>query len=338
MASLKKEKQVQYLPGTTRKLKHYIKPMLAKETEKPFSNKEWIYEMKWDGYRAIASVNKNEVSLYSRNGNTFNASYPIVINELKKLSIDAVVDGEIIVVDENGKSNFQKLQYYRSDSNYPIEFRVFDVLSINGHNTCNLPLLERKKLLKQLIGKKSKVVKYSDHLKEKGIEFFREIEKKDLEGIMAKKSDSLYYPGVRTNNWFKIKNHKTLEAIIAGFTQPGGSRSHFGALVLGMWEGDKLKYIGHTGSGFSSKGLDDMIKLLKPLIRKKSPFDEVIKTNSPVTWVKPVLVCEIKYTEWTTEGNLRHPIFLRLRADKPAKDVTVKAAKPVKRPKTEKVI
>jgi bifunctional non-homologous end joining protein LigD len=326
-----KRKHNQYLPVETKKLNNFIKPMLAKETDEPFSSKDWIYEIKWDGYRAIAEINKNSVSLYSRNGNTFNASYPIVVNALQKLNINAVIDGEIVVMDKNGKSDFQLLQHYSINNKHPMQFQVFDVLSINAKNTCGLPLIERKKILKQVLNKKNDVIKYSDHIVEKGNEFFKIAAKNDLEGIVAKKADSFYYPGIRTNEWLKIKHHKTLEAIIAGFTQPAGSRKKFGALILGTWNKNKLEYIGHTGTGFNEKKLQEMSKLFKPLIQKKSPFDELFKTNTPATWLKPVLVCEIKYTEWTNDGHLRHPVFLRLRDDKKANEITMDAIKPIKK-------
>lgn len=319
-----------------RKLSDYIKPMLAKETDTPFSDEEWIYEIKWDGYRAIAEVNKTNAKLYSRNGNSFNATYPVVVNALEKLNIQAVLDGEVVIVDEKGKSNFQLLQYYQSDNNHVMQYRVFDLLSLNGVPTTDLPLVDRKKLLKELLPKNNKVIKYSDHVTGKGEEFFKIAQDKDLEGIMAKKADSLYKPGVRTTEWLKIKHHKSQEAIIAGFTEPTGSRQHFGALILGVYNQGKLKYVGHTGSGFNTKDLKDMSKLLKPLIVTKSPFPEKVKTNTPVTWVKPQLVCEIKFTEWTRDGILRHPIFLRLRDDKTAKQVTLEAAKPVKKASTKK--
>ncbi|MCE9538005.1 MAG: DNA ligase D, partial [Bacteroidetes bacterium] len=330
-AVLKKGKRSQYLLGETKKLSNYIKPMLAKETNIPFNDKEWIYEIKWDGYRAIAEINKNNISLYSRNGNTFNASYPIVVNELKKLNINAVVDGEIVVMDKNGKSDFQLLQHYTINDEQPIQFQVFDLLSINGKNMYDLPLIERKKLLKQVLHKKNDVIKYSDHIIEKGNEFFKIAEKNDLEGILAKKANSFYSPGIRTNEWLKIKHHKTVEAIIAGFTKPTGSRINFGALILGVWNKNKLEYIGHSGTGFNANSLQQMGKLFKPLIQKESPFDELIKTNMPATWLKPVLVCEIKFTEWTTAGHLRHPVFLRLRDDKKANEITMDAIKPVKK-------
>lgn len=326
---IKKESRTKYLPAPSKKLSKYIKPMLAKQTDAAFNDKEWIYEIKWDGYRAVAEVNKQNVSIYSRNGNSFNDSYPIVESALKEVEMQAVLDGEIIIVDENGKSNFQKLQHYQSDDDHVMEYRVFDLLSLNGVSTIDLPLIDRKKLLKQLLPKSNNVIKYSDHIETKGEEFFAMAVKNKLEGIMAKKADSFYKPGARSTEWLKIKHHNTQEAVIAGFTDPGGSRKHFGALILGIWDQEKLKYIGHTGSGFDTKGLKSLSKLLKPLIIKTSPFQEKVKTNMPATWVKPQLVGEIKFTEWTRDGSLRHPIFLRLREDKSTKDVTMKAQMPV---------
>ncbi|MFY9310999.1 MAG: DNA ligase D [Bacteroidia bacterium] len=327
-----KKKSRKYLPAETRKLSDYISPMLARETESPFSDKDWVYEIKWDGYRAIAEVDEEEVRLYSRNGNSFNASYPIVVQALKKLGIRAVLDGEITVLDEEGKPSFQLLQYYGSDSTYPIRYYVFDLLSLNGQNTCDLPLTDRKSLLKELLSGNDEVIHYSEHIEERGLEFFDVAREQELEGIMAKKADSLYTPGVRTSEWLKIKHHKSQEAIIAGFTAPTGGRKHFGALVLGVMNKGKLTYVGHTGSGFSTRSLKEMSELLKPRIIKQSPFEEKIKTNMPVTWVKPDLVCEIKYSEWTKDGRMRHPIFLGLRNDKTADEVTTEAKKTVQKP------
>lgn len=324
-------RKVRALPAETRKLSKYIAPMLAKETDQPFSDPDWIYEMKWDGYRAIAEVHGSKVSLYSRNGNTFNASYPVVVDALQAMKLNAVLDGEIVVVDETGRSDFQRLQYYQTDSEHAMEYRVFDVLAIKGKDTTHLPLIERKKLLKKLLPKNN-VVKYSDHIEERGLDFFNAAKERDLEGIIAKKADSLYHIGRRTSEWLKIKNHKTADVVVAGFTQPGGARQHFGALILATYDGNELKYIGHTGTGFNTKGLSDLAKRLKPLIIKSSPFSEIVKTNMPATWVKPQLVAEVKFTEWTKDGSLRHPVFLRIRDDKKAKDITMSALRPVHKP------
>jgi bifunctional non-homologous end joining protein LigD len=320
------------LPVKPRKLSQFIHPMLAKESVSAFSDKDWIYEIKWDGYRAIAEINKKDVLLYSRNGNTFNESYPVVVEALQKMNIKAVLDGEIVALDENGMPSFQFLQDYGNNI-YPLVYYVFDILSLNGKDTTGLTLMERKDLLKKLL-KKNEVIKYSDHIEEKGEQFFELAKEKDMEGIMAKKADSQYHPGTRTREWLKIKHHKTQEAIIAGFTEPGGSRKYFGALILAQKEGKELRYIGHTGSGFDFKGLKEMYARLKPLIQSTCPFKTPPKTNMPVTWVKPVLVCEMKYTEVTKDGHLRHPIFLRLREDKKAREVTTDSMEAVeKKPK-----
>ena len=289
--------------------------MLAKESTQSFSDKEWLYEIKWDGYRAIAELNNGEVKLYSRNGNSFVAAYPLIFEALQKLSINAVLDGEIVVINEEGKPDFQKLQHYAEYPNYPIVYYVFDLLRLKNKDLYDVPLIDRKTRLQKLIGKND-LIKYSDHIVEQGDTFFEAAKQKDLEGIMAKKADSLYYPGKRTNEWLKIKHYKSDEAIIVGFTAPRGGRKYFGALVLGIKKDGKLLYAGHTGSGFNEQSLKELHDKLVPIVQTESPFSEKVKTNMPVTWVAPQYVCELKFTEWTRDGKMRHPIFLRLRQDK----------------------
>ena len=302
-------------PVKSRKLTHFIPAMLAKETEYAFADADWLFEIKWDGYRAIAEVNKDDVALYSRNGNSFLSAYPLVVAELRKMKLNAVLDGEIVVLDDEGNPSFQKLQHYAENTQYPLHYYVFDLLELDGKKLYDLPLIERKTLLEKLI-KKNDVIKYSDHVIENGEAFFNATKEKKLEGIMAKKMSSNYYPGKRTNEWLKIKHHKTEEAIIAGFTSPRGGRKHFGALVLGMMSEGKLVYVGHSGSGFTEQSLKELYEKLKPLVQEDSPFDERVKTNMPVTWVEPKYVAELKFSEWTNDGMMRHPIFLRLRDDK----------------------
>lgn len=296
--------------------------MLAKETDEPFDGKDWLFEIKWDGYRAIGDVKKGAIELYSRNGNSFNTAYPLVYNELKKLKHDVVLDGEIVILNEEGKSDFQKLQHYEDNTHFPICYYVFDVLSLNGQDTTGLPLIDRKKLLKKIIPK-SNILKYSEHVLATGVSFFAAAKSNDLEGIMAKKINSEYHAGARTGEWLKIKHHKSEEVIIVGFTEPSGARNYFGALVLAVKNETGLTYAGHTGGGFTDEMLKETFKKLKPLITEKSPFKEKVKTNTPVTWVKPKYVCEIKFTEWTSDGKMRHPIFLRMREDKTPKDITM---------------
>lgn len=305
--------------------------MLAKEIKNSFDDKDWLYEIKWDGYRAITEIKEGEIKFYSRNGLNFSGTYPLIIQELKKFASDVIVDGEIVVLNDDGLPSFQLLQYYNTDPNHPIKYYVFDLLHLNGHDMYDLPLLERKKLLKEAMPQ-SELISYSDHVEQEGKAFFDISRERNLEGIMAKKCDSRYHAGKRTNEWLKIKHHQTTEAIITGFTTPAGSRKYFGALILASKSGGIFTYIGHTGSGFNTTSLEEMWNILQPLITSQSPFKEKIKTNTPVTWVKPELVCEIKFTEKTNDGKLRHPIFLHLRNDK--KPEEVKTEKPVKKEKT----
>ena len=298
--------------------------MLAKETDEPFDDNEWVFEIKWDGYRAVSEIRKDKILLYSRNGLNFQQTYPIVVNQLNHIKEDVVLDGEIVVLNDEGKPDFQFLQHYSENQNRPIQYCVFDLLELNGKDTTKLPLSDRKELLKEIIPPDDPVLKYSDHIIANGKSFFQVSKEKELEGIMAKKSDSKYLPGKRTSEWLKIKNHKTEEAIIAGYTEPGGSRKYFGSLILAAKKGDKFIYMGNAGTGFNNKNLKELYELFQPLIQEKSPFDEKIKNNSKSTWLKPQLICEVKFSEVTTDGKFRHPVFLHLREDKNINEINMK--------------
>ncbi len=296
--------------------------MLATLTKEPFDRDGWLFEIKWDGFRVLADVEKKKVELYSRNFLSFNQHFAPIVEALKKLNIKAVFDGEVVVLDSKGKSHFQLLQnYLQNTGEGQLTYYVFDILNLNGKNLCPLPLLERKKILKKILPN-NKWIKYSDHVPDKGIKFFKAAQKLNVEGILAKDGSSPYRSGKRTLEWQKIKIHMQQEAVIGGFTEPRGGRKKFGALVLGVYKGDKLIYIGHTGGGFNEESLNLVYDKLKKLMRKQSPFVITPKTNAPATWVNPKLVCEITFSEWTIDGHMRHPIFLGLRPDKNAKEVT----------------
>ena len=306
-------------PG--RKLEKFISPMLASLGDEPFDNADWIFELKWDGYRAIAECNGSDVKLYSRNGLSFNERYPAIVEELAKMKLKAVLDGEVVLFNEDDRPDFQKLQHYDDNQHLPLIYYAFDLLEIDKKNICSKSLIERKKILKKTL-KKSAIVRYSDHIEEKGIAFFNEVKKKGLEGIMAKRAESEYVIDVRTREWLKIKNTLTREAIICGYTEGRGSRQHFGALVLGEFKKNKLHYIGHTGTGFTAKSLKETWTVMQKFKRDASPFDVKIPVNGKVTWLEPKLVVEVKYSEITRDGILRHPVFLHLRDDKKPKEVT----------------
>ena len=302
------------------KLAHFIPRMLATPHDAPFSDPDWIFEIKWDGYRAVGEITGGEARLYSRNGLSFLELYPTIADELRKIKVDVVLDGEIVVFNEENKPDFQKLQQYDNHPALPIAYYVFDCLSYKGKSITHLPLTERKEIARNALTK-SKVIRYSDHVGEDGVSFFAHVAAMDLEGMIAKRASSTYLPGKRTREWLKIKNHNTQEAIIAGFTAPRGSREYFGALILGIYKGKKLVYIGHTGTGFTSAVLREVYETLKPLQRSTSPFQEKVNVNAPVTWVEPQVACALKFTEVTEEGILRHPVFLGLRMDKSAREV-----------------
>jgi bifunctional non-homologous end joining protein LigD len=303
---------------TDRKLSHFITPMLAQIHEQPFDDANWLFEIKWDGYRAIAEVKRNDIKLYSRNGLSFSQRYTPVATALSQLKVECILDGEIVAINKNNKPDFQKLQQYEINRSLPLVYYVFDCLSYKGKSIAHLPLIERKEILRKIIKPDNKVIRYSDHIVEDGVELFNMVTARDLEGIIAKRADSAYLPGKRTRDWLKIKNHNTQEAIIAGYTEPRGSRPYFGALILAIYENEKLRYVGHSGTGFSNQLLKQLYEMLQPLKINVTPFDEKIPINGKVTWVKPKLVCNVKYTELTADGIMRHPVFMGLRVDKAA--------------------
>jgi bifunctional non-homologous end joining protein LigD len=319
----KKPAPVAGLPDKGRKAKipSGIAPMLATLTDKPFDDDDWLFEIKWDGYRALSYIQKGKVELLSRKNLSFNAKFSPVAQALKELGAEAVLDGEIVSVNSEGKGDFQLLQQWQKTGKGQLLYYVFDILWLNGKSLVDLPLTERKEILKSILPEND-IIRFSDHIVGKGKEFYEEASRQGLEGIMAKKADSTYSPDVRTRQWLKIKTHRRQEAVICGFTEPRRSRKYFGALVLGVYENGELKYAGHTGTGFTEKLQADVYKKLKPLIAKETPFDKKPKTNMPCTWVKPKLVCEIKFGEWTQENIMRIPVFLGLREDKNPKEVT----------------
>ncbi|RFM26395.1 DNA ligase D [Deminuibacter soli] len=306
--------------GTRTAFPEQIKPMLATRVDQPFDHADWLYEIKWDGYRAVAYVRKGKVQLLSRNNLSFTEKFAPVTASLKSFPGDVVLDGEIVAVNNTGNPDFQALQgYLKHGAKAHLLYQVFDVLWYNGRDYTQLPLLERKEILRSLLPEEDAVIRFSDHITGEGKAFFKAALEKGLEGVMAKDGNSTYDIGARSSSWLKVKNEQFTEAIICGFTKPRNSRKHFGAVVLGKYAGNKLVYIGHSGSGINDKDLAYLYQLFQPLITNKPPLAKVPKTNMPVTWLKPKLVCEVKYTEWTADKSLRHPIFMGLREDKTAR-------------------
>jgi bifunctional non-homologous end joining protein LigD len=300
---------------------HGIKPMLATLVKAPFDRPEWLFEVKWDGYRALAEIRDGRVSLYTRNQISLKQKFFPITESLRKFGFEAVLDGEIVVVDQQGRPDFQLLQNYPKAGSGHLLYYVFDLLFLGGHDLTNLPLVRRKELLQKILPAAGNL-KFSDHVWQEGTLFFQVVQEKGLEGIVAKYSQSTYRMGVRSRQWLKIKTQLTQEGVIAGYTAPRGGRKYFGSLVLGVFAGDELVYIGHSGGGFGAQNLKKIYERLQPLIQKECPFKLNPEPNAPVTWVRPQLVCEVAFTGWTGDGLMRHPVFSRLREDKNPREVT----------------
>ncbi|MGE5141489.1 MAG: non-homologous end-joining DNA ligase [Rudaea sp.] len=297
-----------------------VKPMLAVLADEPFDRAGWIFEIKWDGFRAIAELEKSRLHLYSRKNQDLAPLFPPVAEELRKLDFDAVLDGEIVVTDDEGRSRFELLQNYRRTGQGTPILYVFDLLYYGGRRLLDVPLVDRRNLLARILPP-SPHIRISEFVTE-GIPLYEAAKEKRLEGIIAKDGRSAYQPGVRSPNWLKIKTLHQQDAVIGGFTKPRGSRKALGALVLGVYQGEDLVYIGHTGGGLTMAELAELRERLDPLIVDTSPFKTKPKTNTPATWVRPELVCEVRYSNWTREGYMRQPIYLGLREDKNPREVT----------------
>ena len=292
-----------------------LKPMLAGITDEPFNNQDWQFEIKWDGYRALAYLDNGNVQLRSRNNLSFNEKYKPVYEALKSWKINAVIDGEVVVLNEEGHADFGALQKWYQFERGILVFFVFDILWLEGYNLMELPLTDRQAIIKELMPANN-IIRFSDSIDEYGIDFFKVAQQNGLEGIIAKRKDATYSPGYRTKSWLKIKAEERHEAVICGYTKNKDTDRLFSSLVLGIPENGKIKFIGQVGTGFSGASQKEIFKKMEPLFTKDCPFEKVPKTGVATFWIKPHLVCEVKYTELTSEGLMRHPSFQGLREDK----------------------
>lgn len=309
-----------------------LKPMLATLVDEPFDDPDWVYEVKWDGYRALGFVNKGNVEVSSRNSKSFNEKFYPIYETLKKWKDDIVVDGEIIVLNKNGISDFSALQGWRSEADGELVYYVFDVLWYNGKDLMSLPYTQRREILQAVLPAGYDCIRLSQVFNASGTEFFKAADKMNLEGIIAKKAGSGYLPDVRSKEWLKIKTQKRQEAVIAGYTHNEGSKKKFSALLMGVYEGSEFRYIGPVGTGFSDKLQTEVVEKLKPLVTDKCPFPVVPDFNKPsrfrpnppkatVTWVKPEMVGEVTFRQMTRDNIMRHASFQGLREDKNAREV-----------------
>lgn len=318
-----------------------VKPMLATLVDEPFNGPGWLYEVKWDGYRAIALMNKGKVELISRNNLPFNEKFYPVTEALKEMNLNAVLDGEVVVLNDKGVAHFGSLQNWRSEADGELVYYVFDILWLNGYHLEELPLTERRAILKETLPEND-IIRYSENFSTSATEFLKAAGEMGMEGIMAKRADSIYREGDRTRDWLKIKLNKRHEVVIGGFTQNEGSPKKFSSLLVGVFENGRLEYTGKIGTGFNTVMQDELMKAMKKKVTSKTPFTQTPDVEKPsrfrpnppktkVTWLKPELVCEVSYAEITTDGVMRHPSFEGLRTDKKATEVKKETAMPVKK-------
>ena len=300
-------------------------PTLATLADEVPKGKDWTHEVKWDGYRAIADVQQSETTLTSRNDNDLTARFESVAKEIAKAvkTPDCVLDGEVCALDEQGRATFSAMQQGKTGTRYV--YVVFDLLEVDGEPLVDLPLSERRERLKALLDRRYQAVQLSESFDD-GAALYRAAENQGFEGIVSKRKDSRYEPGRRSRNWLKIKTHGRQEFVIAGFTKGQGRRSgRFGSLILGYWQDDELVYAGNVGTGFTDEEIDRLLKRLRPLERKTSPFGAVPKMpkvrKDAIVWVEPELVAEVEFVEWTHDGRLRAPSYKGLREDKSTKEV-----------------
>jgi bifunctional non-homologous end joining protein LigD len=326
--SVKSHKKVDELGGKPPDLSSYpqkakpwaVKPMLASLADEPFSREGWLLEIKWDGYRAIAAKHKDKVALYSRNAQDFAEKYPPVMEAVRALKHDVILDGEIVATDSRGNARFEWLQHWTKEPHGNLQYYAFDILWCDGRDVRTMPLGERKKLL-QTVLPKDDTIRYSDHVERDGTKLFKEMQKRGLEGMVAKDSASPYREDARGHEWLKVKTHHRQEVVIGGYTEPRGGRKYLGSLVVGVYQGGQLQYVGHSGGGIPDHQRKALWRKLSRLERKTSPFATEPKPNAPVHWVRPELVCEMSFSEWTADGRMRHPEFEGLREDKKPRQI-----------------
>jgi bifunctional non-homologous end joining protein LigD len=300
-------------------------PMLATLAKDVPVGKDWLFEVKWDGYRAIADVRGGEATLTSRRGNDLTQRFPTVAKAIERAlkTPDCVLDGEVCALDDDGRATFSAMQQGKSGTRYI--FAAFDLLEVEGESLVERPLEERRERLLDLLDRRQRVVQFSDSF-EDGHALYKAAQEQNFEGIIAKRRGSRYFPGRRSHDWLKVKTHGRQEFVIAGYTLGQGRRAGtFGSLILGYWRADQLVYAGNVGTGFSDDEIGRLLAKLKPLERKASPFGEVPKMpkvrRDAIRWVEPKVVAEVEFVEWTHDGRLRAPSYQGLREDKEAADV-----------------
>jgi bifunctional non-homologous end joining protein LigD len=330
--------KVPSIPGARKAvMPHHVEPMKAVLVDEPFDRSGWIFEEKYDGIRALSYIRNGKLDILSRNQKPMTMRYPELADLSKWINAkEAILDGEIIVLNKRGTASFSDLQarfgvtdksvIEKLVKSQKIVYFVFDLLYLDGYDLMAARLLDRKAILAKIF-RENTVFQIAPHTTGNGIKRFKDAERRHLEGVMAKNGDS-HYEQRRSTEWLKIKTTMRQEAVIVGYTTPHGSRKYFGALCLGLYDGKRLVSVGKVGTGFDRKRLKEIYDLMHPLKTNSSPFSEMPSSlRESAQWLKPKLVCEVKFTERTKEGSFRHPAFVGLRFDKKPSDCTFEAKK-----------
>ena len=302
----------------------FIQPMMAKSVKEPFDSSDWIFEVKLDGYRGIAIFDAAvKPNLWSRNRLPLEKKFPAVAKALSKLKLKStILDGEVVAVDENGIPRFQLRQRFQKQPSAPTLYYIFDVLWNGGDDITGKPIMERRRVLERIV-KPTAGIQLGTYVEGGGRALFDLTKQKGMEGIIAKRKSSLYRPGMRSSDWLKIKARLQQEFVVGGFTEGKGSRKRLGALLLGAYRNDKLHYFGHSGTGFSEKGIDDALRRMKPLFTAKPPFVNPPNVKEKIQWIEAKLVCEVEFAEMTADEQLRQTTFLGWRDDKKPQEVVL---------------
>ncbi len=338
MARIAKERTAEWRAGREEKAAklEFIAPMKATLVAEPPAQSGWLYELKFDGYRALALKNGDEVQLLSSNGKDFSARFPEIAEAVAALpSRTAIFDGEIVALDEEGRPSFQMLQALETgEERPPLAFYIFDLLHHDGTDLLDQSLHERRKRLGALLKRAAEPLRYSAEIRGDPKRLLDEVRQRGLEGIIGKERESRYEPGRRSRSWIKLKCVAEQEMVIGGYTPPEGTRQHFGALLVGCFRGKELIFAGKVGTGFDAARLKLLHQKMRALHRETCPFANLpekqqgrwLQNITPremrrCHWIKPELVCQVRFGEWTRDGKLRHPVFLGLREDKDAREV-----------------
>jgi bifunctional non-homologous end joining protein LigD len=336
------------LADLPRKPIRYVPPMKAQLVENVPSDGDWVYEIKWDGYRALALKSKGKVRLFSRRAREVTADFPDLAKAVALLpGKEAIFDGEIVALDAKGQASFQLLQNYKNKSGKAqpstLIYYIFDLLNEDQRDTTLLPLLQRKLLLQEVLKAAPPAIRYSAHFSGNPNVLLKKAQKNRIEGLIAKRTDSVYEPDQRSGAWLKLKTALEQEFVIGGYTEPKGTRPYFGALLLGYYEGEELRFASKVGTGFNHELLHRLYENFQKLKTQQVPFRNVPAPRKGksanglsraeiqrCTWLRPDLVCQVRFTEWTVDGGLRHPVFLGLRDDKKATEVVREQPTPKK--------